>query len=360
MIMSATLSVILPNYNHAKLIGRALRMMLAQERAADEIVVIDDASTDDSIEVIEQFAAAAPSIRLLRNSSNKGVVPTLQRGLEAASGQYVYFAAADDWVLPGFFELSLRRLGECPDVGLFCGEAVLVDARTDRPFSLRPAVRPRMRAGCIEADRVAHLLRSTDNWILTGSSIFRRECVLWAGSFDARLGSFADGIMARKIALKFGFFFEPTAVATWAVSQDSFSRRTALELSHAKHVLDVVPAMLSADPGFPAWYADKFRDRWRFATCRLALVANPVDRALVLEMGARGASERAALDKLFSLPGRNLSRLAVLVRLWQRLRPTSLTALLRTMLSMRHLRLSIGFRFREFYSKRAAGGSGAP
>jgi glycosyltransferase involved in cell wall biosynthesis len=359
MTKSGALSVILPNYNHAKFIGRALAALLAQERAPDEIIVIDDASTDDSIDVIEPIAAAAPAIRLLRNVSNMGVVPTLQRGLEAASGEYVYFAAADDWVLPGFFELSQRRLGEAADLGLFCGEAVLVDARTDRPFSLRPAVRPRMRAGRIEPDRVAHLLRSTDNWILTGSSIFRRECVLWAGGFDARLGSFADGIMARKIALKFGFFFEPKAVATWAVSQESFSRRTALELGRARQALDVVPAMLSADPAFPAWYADKFRNRWRFAACRVALQAYPFDRALVLEMGARGADERAELEKLLSIPGRNLSRLAVLVRLWHRLRPTSLIALLRTMFAMRRLRLSIGFRFRKFYSKRTAGASSA-
>ena len=56
--MSATLSVVLPNYNHAKFIGRALAALLGQERAADEIIVIDDGSTDDSIAVIERIAAA--------------------------------------------------------------------------------------------------------------------------------------------------------------------------------------------------------------------------------------------------------------------------------------------------------------
>ena len=91
--MAPTLSVVLPNYNHAKFIGRALAALLGQERAADEIIVIDDGSTDDSVAVIERIAATAPAIRLLRNPNNVGVIPTLQRGLEAARGKYVYFAA---------------------------------------------------------------------------------------------------------------------------------------------------------------------------------------------------------------------------------------------------------------------------
>src|ERR1700693_4007863 len=167
--MSPTLSVVLPNYNHGKFVGRALAALLTQERAADEIIVIDDGSTDDSVTVIERIAATAPAIRLLRNPGNIGVIPTLQRGLEAARGKYVYFAASDDWIFPGFFALALRRLEADPDSGLFCGEAMLIDGRTNRPFAVRPAVRPRMRAGRIDAARTAKLLRTTDNWILTGS-----------------------------------------------------------------------------------------------------------------------------------------------------------------------------------------------
>jgi glycosyltransferase involved in cell wall biosynthesis len=77
MTIPATLSVVLPNYNHAKLIGRALEALLAQGRAADEIIVIDDGSTDDSVSVIDRFAAGAPSIRVLQNANNTGVIPTL-------------------------------------------------------------------------------------------------------------------------------------------------------------------------------------------------------------------------------------------------------------------------------------------
>ena len=272
------------------------------------------------------------------------MIPTLQRGLEAACGKYVYFAASDDWVFPGFFALALRRLEADPDVGLFCGEAMLIDGGSNRPFAVRPAVRPRMRAGRIEAAGAEDLLRSTDNWILTGSAIFRRDCVIWAGGFDARLGSFADGFIARKVALKYGFLFEPEIVASWVVFPDSVSRQTALDLQRTKYILDVVPTLIAADPGFPSWYADAFRDRWRFAACRLALQADPIERSVVLELGARSAAEKAKLELILAWPFRNLARLVILARLWYRLRPTSLFALMRTMLAMRRLRLALRFR----------------
>ena len=339
--MAATLSVVLPNYNHAQFVARALQSLTAQERAPDEIIVVDDASTDDSVRVIEGFAASASSVSLLRNAENLGVNPTLERGLRAARGKYIYFAAADDFVLPGFFETAVRRLDANPDLGLFCGEAVLVDGRTSKPFARRPAVWPRMNAGRVDPAGVRRLLKTTDNWILTGSSIFRRECVLWAGGLDNTLGPFADGMLGRKLALKFGFFFEPKPVATWVIFSDSHSRSTALDRSKAAHFLDVVPSWIAADPVFPAWYAEAFRNRSRFSACRLVLETMPLDRQFILSIGARSAAESAAIKKIMALPDR-LARIISLALLWYRLRPIALTALLRTMFAVRIRRLAFG------------------
>jgi glycosyltransferase involved in cell wall biosynthesis len=352
--MPATLSVVLPNYNHATLVGRALAALLGQNRAADEIVVIDDGSTDDSVAVIERIAATNPAIRLLRNATNIGVIATLQRGLHEARGTHVYFAASDDWVFPGFFALALRRLEADPDVGLFCGETMLIDGRNDRPIAVRPAVRPRLRAGRVDAARTRQLLRSTDNWISTGSAIFRRDHVLWAGGFDPRLSSSADGLMARKIALRFGFYFEPRIVASWVVFPDSVSRRTALELERTKDHLDTVPRLIAADSGFPSWYADAFANRWRFAACRLALQAEPVERSVILEIGARSAAEKAKFESILAAMPPRLARLAILAWLWYRLRPTSLIALTQTMLARLPERLVCRFRSRPFPGMRAA------
>lgn len=335
MTSRPTLSVVLPNYNHGDVIARALEALLGQERSPDEIVVVDDASTDDSREVIARFAAKSASIRVLLNESNQGVIAALIRGLEAAGGDYVYFAASDDWVMPGFFKLALEKLQQNPTLGLFCGEAVLRDGRTHEPFGIRPAVRPVSQAGPVTAQAACRLLKRTDNWILTGSALFRRDAVMRAGGFDRRLGSFADGVMARKIALSCGFYYAPLVVATWVVFSDSVSRRTALDPAAARHALEAVPARIAEDPIFPDWYPHIFQNRWRFATSRLAVEADPIDYPLLASMGVRNRLDRALLCGLCPLLPRPLARLTALGWLWFRLRPTTLTGLLRTALAFR-------------------------
>ena len=111
--------------------------------------------------------------------------------------------------MPGFFVRALDLLERHPAAGLFCGEALLVDGVTDRPIGVRPPVRPLRRAGFVDPARTRALLARIDNWILTGSAVFRRDAVVALGGFDARLGSFADGYLARKVALTHGFCFAP-------------------------------------------------------------------------------------------------------------------------------------------------------
>jgi hypothetical protein len=197
------------------------------------------------------------------------------------------------------------------------------------------------RARFVQAEETRRLLKRMDNWILTGSAVFRRDHVVEAGGFDACLGSFADGFLARKIALAHGFYFYPKVVAAWVVSPDSFSRATALKIDNAKRALDVIPARLAADPGFPSWYPALFEKRWRFASSRLALEAPAVDQDLLLAMGTRSRSDGRVLRLLYRIPHKAAARYAILAWLWFRLRPSDLRGLLRTALAFRM------FRFRD-------------
>jgi glycosyltransferase involved in cell wall biosynthesis len=330
-----TLSVVLPNYNHGHLVRRALAALVEQDRPPDEIIVVDDGSTDDSLAILRDFARQSPIVKILVNPRNVGVAPALAGGLEAASGRYIYFAAADDFIMPGFFRLALDLLGRHPAAGLFCGEAVLVDGATGRPMGARPAVRPSGRAGFVDAARTRALLARIDNWILTGCAVFRREAVVAMGGFDEQLGSFADGIVARKIALIHGFCYAPSVVATWCVYADSVSRTTALQVGKARDALATLPQRIAADPVFPAWYAGKVADRWRFAAARLALEADPVDHELVRVLGARSAVDRALIRAVWAVASGRPARIATLAWLWLRLQPTSLVGLLRTALARR-------------------------
>lgn len=115
---TADLSVVMPNYNHARFLPRALDAILAQSPAPREVIVLDDASTDNSIRVIQDYACRHASLRFIQNERNLGVVATMNRGLALARSTYVLFAAADDYVLPGFFAKAFQQLAAHPEAGL--------------------------------------------------------------------------------------------------------------------------------------------------------------------------------------------------------------------------------------------------
>lgn len=340
----STLSIILPNYNHGALIGRAIEALLSQERGADEIIIVDDASTDNSLAVIEAYAAKCPRISVLSQPTNLGTAAALSKGLERARGQYVYFGAADDRVLPGFFALALRMLEEHGATGLFCGEAVLIDGATDRPIGYRPAARPLYRAGARTAAQAHHLMRRMDNWILTGSTVFRREAITGAGGLDDRLGSFADGFLVRKIALTMGFCYAPQLVAAWHVFASGMSRTTALDPAKARRALEFFPAQIAGDPAFPAWYAELFRRRWRFATVRLAAEADDADDEFIASMVGTSQLDRIALKAIRSACRGRSRRVAILAWSWLRLRPYRLRDIAMTTMIRAAERLWAGVR----------------
>ena len=100
-----TLSVILPNYNHARYLSEAIEAIASQSHAADEFLILDDASTDNSLEIIEKFQKRYSQIRVLRHEQNRGVLEANRRLFEEARGDYVFAAAADDIFQQGHVEL---------------------------------------------------------------------------------------------------------------------------------------------------------------------------------------------------------------------------------------------------------------
>jgi glycosyltransferase involved in cell wall biosynthesis len=323
-----TLSVILPNYNHGKLIARAITALLAQERAPDEIVVVDDGSTDDSVKVIRSLAAGSNAIRLIVNSVNEGVTAALARGLDASNGAYVYFAAADDWVLPGFFASALAVFERHPEAGLVCGESYLVSGQTGEHLGVRPIVRPSNRTTFFSPARTAALLRRADNWILTGSAIFNRDRVVAAGGFASDLGSFADGYLARKVALTHGFCFVPRLMATWQVFDHSFSRGTAADPIETERLIGCALTRFAGDSAFPRWYGDLFRRRLRFGTAWLAVSTEPMNKTVLLPASGRSRTDEAFVHIASRLP-RPLRRF-LLGWLWLRFWPMSPLLVLRS------------------------------
>ena len=314
-------SVILPNYNHGHLIGRAVQAILAQDCEASEIIIVDDGSTDGSIETINELVARSSRIRFFSNSKNEGVVAAKLRALAAATGKYINFAAADDFILPGFFSLAVETLEQFPDAGLFTGDSLLLEGTTGRFLSVRPIVMPSFKQAYIPPSRVRELLETSDNWILTGASVIRADAISACGGLNRELGSFADGFLTRKISLSRGFCYAPRAVTTWSIYPESLSRSTALDPKKAATQREIARAHIQADQIFPNWYASKFDNRWRFATSRVALHQNTINIAALLVLGAKDRIDETVIRAILTFSQGKLARIAVSMWLFIRLRP---------------------------------------
>ena len=115
---TADLSVVIANRNHAHHLPRALDAVLSQSVRPREVIVLDDASTDDSIAVLEGYARQYPCLRLLRNDAHLGVTATYNRGFALATGEYILPGAADDYLLLGFIEKAMAQFACHPRAGV--------------------------------------------------------------------------------------------------------------------------------------------------------------------------------------------------------------------------------------------------
>lgn len=106
-------SVCIPNFNYAKYLGETISSVLDQSFSDFEIIVADNASTDDSIKVVESFKS--PKIRLIKNRYNIGFAPNLDRATEDARGEHMILLSSDDLMKKdalGAYAEVLRSLGD--------------------------------------------------------------------------------------------------------------------------------------------------------------------------------------------------------------------------------------------------------
>ncbi len=97
------LSVIIPLYNAGDDFRTCMESLITQTWTALEIIIINDGSTDNSVEIAKHYAENYPHVRLL-HQANAGASVARNRGIEAATGKYVAFVDADDEVYPTMYE----------------------------------------------------------------------------------------------------------------------------------------------------------------------------------------------------------------------------------------------------------------
>jgi len=117
-----TTSVIIPTYNRVKTLSRALDSVLAQTHSADEVIVIDDGSTDSTVELLQN---SYPDVKLIQQQ-NRGVSAARNSGLRVAHGDWMALLDSDDEWLPNKFKKQLTLLSQQPEYKIIHSDEVWI------------------------------------------------------------------------------------------------------------------------------------------------------------------------------------------------------------------------------------------
>lgn len=141
-------SVVIPVHNRARYVGTAIESILAQTFTDFELIVIDDGSSDNSLEVVESYTD--PRLRLVPNESNLGIPATRNRGLDLSRGEYMAILDSDDWAYPQRLAKQVAFLDAHPEYAVVGAWARWMDdeGRTLKKIKRRP----------VNADEVAAML----------------------------------------------------------------------------------------------------------------------------------------------------------------------------------------------------------
>lgn len=124
---SPRVSVFVPSYNHAQFVEQCLKSILKQTRAPNELLVVDDGSKDNSVEIIEKLLTDCSFPCELIARPNKGLCTTLNEGLEKTSGDYFAYLGSDDLWLAEFLESRVNLLESRGNAVLAYGHAYTID-----------------------------------------------------------------------------------------------------------------------------------------------------------------------------------------------------------------------------------------
>lgn len=230
-----TLSVVLTNYNHARFLPEALQSILEQSFQPLELIVIDDASTDNSVEVLAELSQRYPLLKVIQNKRNLGVIANGNRLLELAIGDYVYWGAVDDKVLPGFFQKSMDLLAQYPQAGL-CSTLYLHMDEAGKYQRLCKLPIISTTACFLNPKQLRQAFGNYGSWLQGVTVIYQRQALLDTGGFPPELGSFADGFMSEVLALRHGVCFIPEPLAAMRRMATAYSRTTGANLERALEI----------------------------------------------------------------------------------------------------------------------------
>ncbi len=227
----STVAVVLCNYNHARYLSDSLGHICGQTRPADQVIVIDDGSTDRSWEIIEEFARQNRNLQAHANGQNLGLQASIAKALALVRCDYLVWAAADDRLLPPFLERNLAVLARHPQAALSFSEVVSLkgDSEEIDRFAINPAVSSTFNLGdlaeYLSPDQLRSRMQRAYLPIASNTAVINVTALRSIGGFPPALRWFADSFVAMALAMRQGACVIAEPLALIRASGESYSQR---------------------------------------------------------------------------------------------------------------------------------------
>jgi glycosyltransferase involved in cell wall biosynthesis len=219
LMSKPTVSIILPTFNRAHVIGRSIRSLLDQTYRGFELIVVDDGSTDNTESVVKSFRDTR--IRYLKYEPNRGAAHARNLGIQEARGQCIAFQDSDDEWLKDKLEKQIRVMSVAPpSMGIvYTGYwRVAGKQRTYLPSSDKRT-----------KDLDIHNLLLKENFVTTQTVLLKEECLKKVGLFDERLPRLQDWELWLRVSKHYLFeFIDEPLVITYFQKDSITSKPDAL------------------------------------------------------------------------------------------------------------------------------------
>jgi len=216
------LSVIIASYNHQDYIAETLRSLEQQTFQDFEIIIVDDGSTDKTVEV----AKSSHSRAQIYTQENQGVVAARNRGVSMAKGKYICFVDSDDVVLPERFAKQVVLLDGDAELGLVFADALIIDSQGEKigKFSeVYPVV-----AGDVAQMLALHYCFTPMITVMVRAEVLRKT-----GPFE-KPGPISDYMKWIEVAHISKVHYDPEPLGCWRRHQASTSKQANKVKSYAK------------------------------------------------------------------------------------------------------------------------------
>lgn len=241
-------SVVIPTYNRRDRIKRSVDSVLAQTFDDFELIIVDDASQDDTVAVLETIED--PRIRIVRHETNKGAGAARNTGFREAATDWVAYQDSDDEWLPTKLERQVALLDAAAPgtVACYCGMLVLGDAETLLADPTRVKYLPFFRDPDHVAGRISDDLLNHRTRISTQTLVCRRDVLFAAGGFDESMKALEDWDVSIRIAERGPIVFEPEPLVLQRFSANSLTRSNRNRVEAQEQVFAKYESQLRDSP----------------------------------------------------------------------------------------------------------------